>query len=220
MHKSAAAVLLLIWFAEPGYAQQDLRSFFIPRSKALIPPKEDKQQTPPFFGVACNNDFYVTAIGVAGAVLGTVISRGWGELARVIVSAGSDKLAEKNAPRLCEAVVGWLSPSQKIETCPTGQFFSLAERKCVELVVTRQCTSGQEYNSVLGTCVTEFDISRFCGDNEYYSDSQKKCLKLSGTPHCPLNHVYSFQQGKCLPFESADVDCGMPGLEGVCIPLR
>jgi hypothetical protein len=36
---------------------------------------QDQRQTVTLLGISCNNDFYVTAVGVAGAVVGTVLSR-------------------------------------------------------------------------------------------------------------------------------------------------
>jgi hypothetical protein len=362
-------------------------------SSSVMEANEAQHQTPTLFGVACNNDFYVMALSVTGAFVGALISRGRGELGKVIITAAGDKLAERAAPRLCEVLAGTptnlpspplnpvtqpnitparpdgslaaqiqelvkprcplgqtynaslsacaetviaLAPSdgpfarpkitparpggsfdaqitdlvnrrcqlglsactdtaipnitparpdgsldaqiaelvkrscplgQTYNTglsacadtataaaaapsnlpdiswttrfdgrraklladpvasslCPTGQFYSLTSKECVELKVVKECQPAERYSDILGKCVGVglLDQRRLCGDNEYYSDFNSKCVKLSANPGCPPSQFYSALREKCVPLirsEPDDVVCKIAErkLVGVC----
>jgi hypothetical protein len=111
--------------------------------------------------------------------------------------------------------------------CPTGQFYSLTSKECVELKVVKECQPGERYSSILEKCVGVglLDQRRLCGDNEYYSDFNSKCVKLSANPECPPSQFYSALQEKCVPLIRSEPDdviykIGERKLVGVCIPIR
>src|SRR5262249_56396580 len=69
----------------------------------------ESASNPTVLGFACNDDFYVSAWGVAGAVAGYFLTRGRAvkELAKVIVMGAADKAGEKFlAPHVCETLLG------------------------------------------------------------------------------------------------------------------
>jgi hypothetical protein len=127
-------------------------------SSSVIEANEAQRQTPTLFGVACNNDFYVMALSVTGAFVGALISRGRGELGKVIITAAGDKLAERAAPRLCEVLAGTptdlpsppLNPVTRPNITPGGPDGSL-DARIAELVKPR-CPLGQTYNASLSAC--------------------------------------------------------------------
>jgi hypothetical protein len=187
MHRLILSAVLSIFFLATGYAQ-------------------DQRQAVTLLGISCNNDFYVTAVGVAGAVVGTVFSRGRKELTRVIVTAGSDKLAEKAAPRVCETLAGTFSPTpppnikqelpppkQVPSPCPAGKFYSLNQQTCVELNVAEPCALGETYNSLLGKCTSGGSQTArlVCGNGEILVDG--KCTKPLITPTCSSSETAFFR---------------------------
>ena len=114
-----------------------------------------------------------------------------------------------------------------ISLCPTGQFYSLTSKECVELKVVNECQPGERYSSILEKCVGVglLDQRRLCGDNEFYSNFDSKRVKLSANPECPPSQFYSALREKCVPLirsEPDDAVCkiGERKLLGVCIPIR
>jgi hypothetical protein len=127
-------------------------------SSSVMEANEAQHQTPTLFGVACNNDFYVMALSVTGAFVGALISRGRGELGKVIITAAGDKLAERAAPRLCEVLAGTptnlplppLNPVTRPNITPARPDGSLHAQ--IAELVKRGCPLGQTYNTILAAC--------------------------------------------------------------------
>jgi hypothetical protein len=193
-----AAAVTIASVPSEGAEQKSLSSMVTEASPAPHRP-------PTVLGIACNNDIYVGAVSILGAIAGALVTRGHGEYAKVIITAAGDKVGAGIAPRICEVFASTpddvpSSPMLPDKTVPDS---SLDNR--IDEAKGHNCAAGQTYSFALGVCIGGSVAIVSPSD-----DARTDLLKPSGSTNgrwkallehtCPAGQTYNALLAECSPF--------------------